>query len=174
MHALTVHLPPAEVTEACARLLDILKPAGLLYLSWRVAQGGSARDAAGRLYAAFDAARVRDGLGVADILLDAEAVDLVRQDSAPYGGPAALIRGGRRRLSDSRSACRSQRLSMQQRRVKSQTVKATTSPANRQLRLNLGYAAHSDRACRFCYRLAPETKRCRQDRYGFRRRMTKA
>jgi len=71
-----MHLPPAEVTAACARLLDILKPAGVLYLSWRVAEGDSIRDAAGRLYAAFDPARVRDGLRPADILLDVEDVNL--------------------------------------------------------------------------------------------------
>ena len=70
-----MHLPPAEVTDACARLLDILKPKGVLYLSWRVAAGESTRDAAGRLYAAFDAAQVRAGLGSADILLDVEALN---------------------------------------------------------------------------------------------------
>lgn len=58
-----MHLPPDEVTEGCARLLDILRPAGMLYLSWRVVEGGSTRDATGRLFAAVDAASVRDGLG---------------------------------------------------------------------------------------------------------------
>ncbi|HUA79633.1 MAG TPA: class I SAM-dependent methyltransferase [Dyella sp.] len=70
-----MHLPPDEVTQACARLLEILRPKGTLYLSWRVAESASARDAAGRLYAAFDAARVRDGLREAEFLLDAEAVN---------------------------------------------------------------------------------------------------
>jgi len=70
-----MHLPPAEITEACARLVEILRPAGVLYLSWRVAEGVSIHDAAGRLYAAFDVARVHDGLVAADILLDAEAVN---------------------------------------------------------------------------------------------------
>ena len=70
-----MHLPPAEVTEACARLVDILRPGGVLYLSWRVTEGASIHDAAGRLYAAFDVARVHDGLGAADILLDVEAVN---------------------------------------------------------------------------------------------------
>ena len=71
-----MHLPPDEVTQACARLFEILRPAGTLYLSWRVAESVSTRDAAGRLYAEFDAARVREGLGDADLLLDAEAVNL--------------------------------------------------------------------------------------------------
>jgi hypothetical protein len=34
-----MHLPPDEVTEGCARLLDVLRPAGMLYLSWRVVEG---------------------------------------------------------------------------------------------------------------------------------------
>lgn len=70
-----MHLPTDEVTQACARLLDVLRPRGTLYLSWRVAESAPTRDAAGRLYAAFDAARAREGLGDADILLDAEAVN---------------------------------------------------------------------------------------------------
>ncbi|MGN6806687.1 MAG: methyltransferase domain-containing protein, partial [Trinickia sp.] len=70
-----MHLPPDEVTQACARLFSVLRPAGTLYLSWRVAQTASTRDAAGRLYAGFDAALVRDGLGDAEFLLDAETVN---------------------------------------------------------------------------------------------------
>lgn len=70
-----MHLPPDEVTQACARLFEILRPKGTLYLSWRVADSASTRDAAGRLYAAFDAARVREGLRDAEFLLDAEAVN---------------------------------------------------------------------------------------------------
>ncbi|MGG1947300.1 class I SAM-dependent methyltransferase [Trinickia sp. NRRL B-1857] len=71
-----MHLPPEEVTLACARLFDILKPGGTLYLSWRVTESASKRDASGRLYAEFDAARVREGLGDAQLLLDAESVNL--------------------------------------------------------------------------------------------------
>ena len=71
-----MHLPPDEVTAACASLVEILKPGGTLYLSWRVAQAASTRDSAGRLYAAFDTAQVMIGLGDAEILLDTEAVNL--------------------------------------------------------------------------------------------------
>lgn len=71
-----MHLPPDEITQACARLFEILRPNGTLYLSWRVAESTSSRDAAGRLYAAFDAARVRDAIPDAELLLDAEAVNL--------------------------------------------------------------------------------------------------
>lgn len=71
-----MHLPPDEVATACASLLEILGPAGTLYLSWRVAEANSKRDATGRLYAAFDAARVIEALGNAEILLDTETVNL--------------------------------------------------------------------------------------------------
>jgi 2-polyprenyl-3-methyl-5-hydroxy-6-metoxy-1,4-benzoquinol methylase len=71
-----MHLPPDEVSQGCARLFELLRPAGTLYLSWRVSEPASTRDAAGRLYAGFDAARVREGLGDAEFLLDAEAVNV--------------------------------------------------------------------------------------------------
>jgi SAM-dependent methyltransferase len=71
-----MHLPPEEVTLACARLFDILRPGGTLYLSWRVTESASKRDAAGRLYAEFDAARVREGLRDAKYLLDTESVNM--------------------------------------------------------------------------------------------------
>ncbi|WP_116141943.1 class I SAM-dependent methyltransferase [Trinickia diaoshuihuensis] len=70
-----MHLPPEEVTRACARLADILKPGGTLYLSWRVSDSASKRDGTGRLYAGFDAAQVREGLGDVQLLLDAETVN---------------------------------------------------------------------------------------------------
>ena len=71
-----MHLPPHEVTQASARLFDILRPGGTLYLSWRVVESASTRDGAGRLYAEFDAAQVREGLGDAKYLLDVETVNL--------------------------------------------------------------------------------------------------
>ena len=55
-----MHLPEAEIVAACRRLRDILKPGGILYLSWRVTEGISIQDAVGRLYAAFDQALVHD------------------------------------------------------------------------------------------------------------------
>jgi len=70
-----MHLPPAAVTPSVARLLAILRPGGVLYLSWRVTAGGDARDAHGRLYAAFDKALVTGALaGAAAILFDQEEV----------------------------------------------------------------------------------------------------
>jgi hypothetical protein len=56
------------------RILDIAKPGGILYLSWRVTEGADFRDAHGRLYAAFDASLVRAELSGAALLLDEEVV----------------------------------------------------------------------------------------------------
>ena len=69
-----MHLDPAEVAPAVARLVSILKPGGTLYLSWRVTEGADLRDAHGRLYAAFDARLVRDELTRAKLLLDEDVV----------------------------------------------------------------------------------------------------
>ncbi|MFD1557000.1 class I SAM-dependent methyltransferase [Paraburkholderia silviterrae] len=70
-----MHLPVPQISVACARLVDILKPGGVLYLSWRVSDGESLRDGAGRLYASFDADIVRDGLNGATIVFDREAIN---------------------------------------------------------------------------------------------------
>ncbi|WP_456727711.1 hypothetical protein [Bradyrhizobium sp. USDA 3364] len=55
-------------------MFELVKPGGVLYLSWRVTAGDNTRDAHGRLYAAFDAAQVRAELASAELLLDAEVV----------------------------------------------------------------------------------------------------
>ncbi|WP_109123624.1 class I SAM-dependent methyltransferase [Dyella sp. C11] len=74
-----MHLPGGQITAACRRLLDLLIPGGVLYLSWRVASDTlSERDSHGRLYASFDARLVEDGLRGVDILLD---VDTLNQSS---------------------------------------------------------------------------------------------
>jgi SAM-dependent methyltransferase len=69
-----MHLDPAEVAPSVRRMLDIVKPGGILYLSWRVTKGADLRDKQGRLYAAFDANIVRDALTGATLLLDEEVV----------------------------------------------------------------------------------------------------
>jgi SAM-dependent methyltransferase len=66
-----MHLEPAAVPAAVRRLVDILTPGGVLYLTWRVSATDQ-RDDAGRLYAAVDAAVVKDMLGDAECLLDEE------------------------------------------------------------------------------------------------------
>ena len=67
-----MHLDPAQVGPAVRSLLALLRPGGTLYLSWRVADAASTRDAAGRLYAAFDKAVVTAQLAPGDTILHDE------------------------------------------------------------------------------------------------------
>lgn len=70
-----MHLRRPQILHAVRRLLAILKPDGILYLSWRVTAGADQRDPHGRLYSAFESALIREGLdGVAVVLLDDEPV----------------------------------------------------------------------------------------------------
>jgi len=70
-----MHLDHAEIAPAVRRLLDIVKPDGVLYLSWRVTDA-DVRDEHGRLYSAVDAALVRAELAsaTATTFLDEEVV----------------------------------------------------------------------------------------------------
>ncbi len=67
-----MHLDPALVGASVRSLHALLRPGGTLYLSWRVTDDASRRDAAGRLYAAFDAATVTDALAPDDAILHDE------------------------------------------------------------------------------------------------------
>ncbi|MDH7795020.1 MULTISPECIES: class I SAM-dependent methyltransferase [unclassified Beijerinckia] len=69
-----MHLGHGDITPATRRLLDILRPGGILYLSWRVTPAVDQRDKHGRLYAAFNAALVRAPLSATTLLLDEEVV----------------------------------------------------------------------------------------------------
>jgi SAM-dependent methyltransferase len=69
-----MHLDRAQIAPSVRRMLDLLTPCGILYLSWRVTEGADLRDKQGRLYAAFDANLVRDELATAITLLDQEVV----------------------------------------------------------------------------------------------------
>jgi SAM-dependent methyltransferase len=69
-----MHLDPALIAPSVRRMLEIARPGGVLYLSWRVTDGADVRDARGRLYASFDAAVVRAELAAAELLLDEEVV----------------------------------------------------------------------------------------------------
>ena len=69
-----MHLAPSAVAPSVARMVDIAKPGGLFYLSWRVTDGADLRDVHGRLYATFDASTVRAQLSTATLLLDEEVV----------------------------------------------------------------------------------------------------
>ncbi len=69
-----MHLDRAQIAPSVRRMLEITKPGGILYLSWRVTRGADLRDAHGRLYAAFDAKLVRDELSTTVTLLDEELI----------------------------------------------------------------------------------------------------
>lgn len=56
-----MHLPVADVAPSVHRLLQLLRPGGILYLSWRVADT-CRRDDRGRLYSAVEVTRVLDAL----------------------------------------------------------------------------------------------------------------
>jgi SAM-dependent methyltransferase len=69
-----MHLERLQVAPSVRLMLDITKPGGIFYLSWRVTDGADLRDGHGRLYAAFDASLVRAELTAAMMLLDEEVV----------------------------------------------------------------------------------------------------
>jgi SAM-dependent methyltransferase len=69
-----MHLDRALIAPSVRRMLELVKPGGVFYLSWRVTDDADARDINGRLYVAFDAALVRSGLAAATPLLDEEVV----------------------------------------------------------------------------------------------------
>src|ERR1700743_1597039 len=49
-----MHLDRSDIAPSVRRMFEIVKPGGILYLSWRVAEGEDQRDKHERLYAAFD------------------------------------------------------------------------------------------------------------------------
>jgi len=67
-----MHLAPDLIPASVQALMSILKPDGILYLSWRVTDGADQRDQHGRLYSAFNEAHVVDALVSASVLLDEE------------------------------------------------------------------------------------------------------
>ena len=67
-----MHLDHVEIAPSVRRLFEIVRPAGMLYLSWRVTRDADQRDTHGRLYAAFDAVDVRRALAAGRMLLDEE------------------------------------------------------------------------------------------------------
>jgi SAM-dependent methyltransferase len=69
-----MHLTRESIARSLERMIGILKPGGILYVSWRVTDGTDQRDSHGRLYAAFDAGLVTAQLDGAAALLSEEAV----------------------------------------------------------------------------------------------------
>ncbi|MCI3205406.1 MULTISPECIES: class I SAM-dependent methyltransferase [Pandoraea] len=57
-----MHLPADEVAQAADRLWTLVRPGGVLYVSWRVTEGADHRHEDGRLYSAFEPAVVRAAL----------------------------------------------------------------------------------------------------------------
>ena len=67
-----MHLAPDLIPASVARLLSLLRPGGVLYVSWRITPDSHQRDGHARLYAAFDKRIVIEALSGAAILLDEE------------------------------------------------------------------------------------------------------
>jgi SAM-dependent methyltransferase len=68
-----MHLAPALIAPSVCRMLELVRPGGIFYLSWRVTDGADIRDGHGRLYAAFDVLLVLAELSGVTLLLN-EAV----------------------------------------------------------------------------------------------------
>lgn len=69
-----MHLDHAQIAPSVRCLIEIVKPGGILYLSWRVTEDENQRDKQDRLYAAFEPSLVLMELTAATILLDEERV----------------------------------------------------------------------------------------------------
>ena len=69
-----MHLDRTQIAPSVRRMLEIVKPGGILYLSWRVTEGENQRDKHARLYAAFEPSLVRSELAAATTLLDEDVV----------------------------------------------------------------------------------------------------
>jgi SAM-dependent methyltransferase len=69
-----MHLERAQIGRSVRRMLDIVRPGGIFYLSWRVSEGSDRRDEHHRLYAAFDASLVSAELTGTTKLLDEQVV----------------------------------------------------------------------------------------------------
>lgn len=69
-----MHVGRSVIAPSLRRMMAILRPGGVLYVSWRITEGVDVRDPQGRLYAAFDPGLVRTEFADAAILLDQETV----------------------------------------------------------------------------------------------------
>jgi SAM-dependent methyltransferase len=67
-----MHLDRALIAPSLRRMLDVVKPGGFFYLSWRVTEGADQRDQHDRLYAAFEVSLVSAELSDTTVLLDEE------------------------------------------------------------------------------------------------------
>jgi SAM-dependent methyltransferase len=69
-----MHLAPALISPSVRHMLELVKPGGVFYLSWRVTDGADLRDGHDRLYAAFDVLLVVAELSAMTLLLNEEVV----------------------------------------------------------------------------------------------------
>ena len=69
-----MHLDRTQIAPSVRRMLEIARPGGIFYLSWRVTSGENQRDKHDRLYTAFEASLVLAELATTTVLLDEEVV----------------------------------------------------------------------------------------------------
>lgn len=69
-----MHLDLRLIRPSVARMLDLLLPGGVLYLSWRVMDGSAKRDQHRRLYSAFDKSLILQECLGHRVLVDREDV----------------------------------------------------------------------------------------------------
>ncbi len=65
-----MHLPREEIAPAVARMLEILKPGGVIYMSFRITENADHREKDGRLFTAYVGKQVRGALAGQTILFD--------------------------------------------------------------------------------------------------------
>jgi SAM-dependent methyltransferase len=65
-----MHLPRQEIAPAVARMLEILKPGGVIYMSFRITENEDHRERDGRLFTAYVGDHVRRALAGQTILFD--------------------------------------------------------------------------------------------------------
>ena len=65
-----MHLPREEIAPAVARMLEILKPGGVIYMSFRITENADHREKDGRLFTAYVGEQVRGALAGQAILFD--------------------------------------------------------------------------------------------------------
>jgi len=68
-----MHLPREEIAPAVARMLEILKPGGVIYMSFRITENADHREKDGRLFTAHVGDHVRRALVGHEILFDGTA-----------------------------------------------------------------------------------------------------
>ena len=65
-----MHLPREEIAPAVARMLEVLKPGGVIYMSFRITENADHREKDGRLFTAYVGDHVRRALAGQAILFD--------------------------------------------------------------------------------------------------------